>query len=51
MKATKKTTQLPSRSALTELGQSQRTIADYAKASPITERVPNPAAIIKLAKR
>ncbi len=47
--ATKKTRLLPGRGALNDLGKSQRTITDYAKATPISEQTP--AAIIKLAKR
>ena len=35
MKATKKTKKLPERGALKELVQSPRTLADYAKASPL----------------
>ena len=35
MKASKKTRQLPARGGLNDLGRSQRTIIDYAKASPI----------------
>ena len=35
MKATKLTRQLPARGGLNDLDRSQRTIIDYAKASPI----------------
>ncbi|MET0720986.1 MAG: hypothetical protein ABWY64_09150 [Tardiphaga sp.] len=42
--------QLPGRGALNDLSKSQRTIADYAKSTPSTERQPNPAVILNLAK-
>jgi hypothetical protein len=45
MKPTKQTRQLPGRGGLNDLGKSQRTIADYSKASPITPTEPNPAEV------
>lgn len=36
---------LPSRGGLNDLGKSQRTIVDYAKATPLTPVQPNPAEI------
>ena len=51
MKAGKKTKQLPSRGSLYDLTRKQSTIVDYAKATPMTEREPNPAAILNLARK
>ena len=50
MKPGKQIRQLPLKGALNDLDQSKRTIVDYAKATPTTERMPNPALILNLAK-
>lgn len=36
---------LPTRGGLNDLAQTKRTIADYAKASPVSNVTPNPAEI------
>jgi hypothetical protein len=38
--AGKKSKQLPSRTGLKQLGQTQRTLTDYSKASPLTPTEP-----------
>jgi len=50
MKKITKIRQLPGRGGLNDLGKSQRTIVDYAKATPSTEREPKPQVILNLAK-
>jgi hypothetical protein len=47
----KLTRQLPTRGALNDLGKSQKTIADYAKISPITPSEPTPTVIQNLSKK
>jgi len=49
MKATKQTRQLPTRGGLNDLGRSQRTIIDYAKASPIKPAKPGQTIIRRTA--
>lgn len=44
-KMTKKSRLLPGRGGLNDLQKSKRTIADYAKVSPISPITPNPAEI------
>jgi len=53
MKAGKKTRQLPSRGGLKDLEKSGRTIADYAKASPLKpdEASPNVIQNLRAAKK
>jgi len=51
MKPSKQTRQLPGRGSLNDLGKSQRTVLDYSKASPITQREPSPAVILNLVRR
>ena len=47
----KQTRQLPARTTLNALGKPGTTIADYAKASPITQQVPSPPAILAALQR
>ena len=50
MKKSKKSRQLPNRGGLNDLDKSERTITDYAKASPIKPDEPTPSVMQNLAK-
>jgi hypothetical protein len=50
MKKAKQTRQLPTRGGLNDLGKSERTLADYAKSTPLDVAKPTPGVMQNLAR-